>query len=87
MSRKPPETEPLLTPWEVAKLFRVDAKTVTRWAARGKLPFVRTPGGHRRYPESAVLALRNGQSEPSEQSGPGEPGDAPQQTELWAPPQ
>ena len=38
----------LLTPGEVAVLFRVDPKTVTRWAQAGKLSAVRTLGGHRR---------------------------------------
>lgn len=38
-----------LTPDEVAKLFRVDVRTVNRWANAGKIPSVRTPGGHRRY--------------------------------------
>lgn len=41
--------EELLTPGEVAKLFRVDPKTVTRWAKAGKLSSIRTLGGHRRY--------------------------------------
>ena len=53
-------TEPLLTPAEVATLFRVDPKTVTRWAKAGKLTSVRTLGGHRRYLEKEVLALLNG---------------------------
>ncbi|CAN5453001.1 hypothetical protein BH18ACT16_BH18ACT16_02060 [soil metagenome] len=39
----------LLTPAEVAALFRVDPKTVTRWAKAGKLSSIRTRGGHRRY--------------------------------------
>lgn len=47
----------LLTPGEVAAQFRVDPKTVTRWAAAGKLSSVKTPGGHRRYRESEVRAL------------------------------
>lgn len=47
----------LLKPGEVADLFRVDPKTVTRWAAEGKLNSIRTPGRHRRFPESAVRAL------------------------------
>ena len=49
--------EKLLTPAEVAKLFRVDPKTVTRWAKAGKLTSIRTLGGHRRYKESEVKAL------------------------------
>ena len=49
--------EQLLTPAEVAKLFRVDPKTVTRWAKSGKLSYIRTLGGHRRYRSSEVRAL------------------------------
>jgi len=50
-------TERLMTPGEVAALFRVDPKTVTRWAAAGRIRRVRTPGGHSRFPESDVRAL------------------------------
>lgn len=39
----------LMTPAEVAALFRVSPKTVTRWARAGKLPAIRTLGGHRRF--------------------------------------
>lgn len=46
----------LLTPGEVAALFRVDPKTVTRWAKAGKLNAIRTLGGHRRFRESEVRA-------------------------------
>lgn len=46
--------EELLTPAEVAKLFRVDPKTVTRWAQAGKLNFIRTLGGHRRFSKAEV---------------------------------
>ena len=49
--------ENLLTPAEVAALFRVDPKTVTRWAKAGKLTSIRTLGGHRRYKESEVKSL------------------------------
>jgi len=55
--QKPNEQEVLLTPAEVAKLFRVDPKTVTRWAKAGKLTAIRTLGGHRRYRNSEVQAL------------------------------
>lgn len=50
----------LLTPREVAALFRVDPKTVTRWANAGKLTVVRTLGGQRRYRAEEVLALLAG---------------------------
>ena len=44
----------LLTPSEVAEKFRVNPKTVTRWARAGKLNAIRTLGGHRRFRESEV---------------------------------
>ena len=49
--------ERLLTPGEVARMFRVDPKTVTRWAAAGRIGSIRTPGGHRRFHESEVKEL------------------------------
>lgn len=57
MSSHPAEAENLLTPSEVAALFRVDPKTVTRWAKAGKIGSIRTLGGHRRFRESEVRAL------------------------------
>lgn len=64
-----PEPETLLTPAEVAALFRVDPKTVTRWAKAGKLSAIRTLGGHRRYRAAEVYALLEGlQVEPPEAS-------------------
>lgn len=48
--------DPLLTPEEVAALFRVNKKTVSRWTATGHLPACRTPGGRLRYRESVVSA-------------------------------
>ena len=53
-------TEKLLTPAEVAAMFRVDPKTVTRWAKAGKLSSIRTLGGHRRYRESEIRELIEG---------------------------
>lgn len=55
-----PESETLLTPAEVAALFRVDPKTVTRWARAGKISSIRTLGGHRRYRELEVSQLLHG---------------------------
>ena len=49
--------EHLLTPGEVASLFRVDPKTVTRWASAGRIGSIRTPGGHRRFRESEVRRM------------------------------
>ncbi len=56
----PRRPDRLLTPGEVASIFRVDPKTVTRWAAAGRLSSIRTPGGHRRFRESEVQALLRG---------------------------
>lgn len=46
----------LLTPAEVARLFRVDPKTVTRWAKAGRLQSIRTIGGHRRFLAADIRA-------------------------------
>jgi len=51
--------ERLLTPGEVALLFNVDPKTVTRWATAGHLGSISTPGGHRRFREAEVYDLLN----------------------------
>lgn len=56
-------SDPLLTVSEVAALFRVDPKTVNRWAAAGRIGSIRTPGNHRRYRESEVRALIEGGSD------------------------
>ena len=54
-----PATEPIsyLRTAEVADLLHVSPKTVTRWAKEGKLPFLHTLGGHRRYPEADIRAM------------------------------
>jgi excisionase family DNA binding protein len=64
-------TDHLLTPGEVAELFRVDPKTVTRWAASGRMSSIRTPGGHRRFRAAEVYSLLEGFS-----ADPVEPGTA-----------
>jgi predicted site-specific integrase-resolvase len=53
----------LLTPAEVAAIFRVDPKAVTSWAYQGKLSAIRTLGGHRRSLASEVRALAHQQLE------------------------
>ncbi|MCW2599651.1 MAG: binding protein [Frankiales bacterium] len=58
-----PQRDRLLTPGEVAALFRVDPKTVTRWASAGRIGSIRTPGGHRRFRESEVRALLRGEGD------------------------
>ena len=61
--------ERLLTPGEVAALFRVDPKTVTRRAASGRISSIRTPGGHRRFRESEVRALLRGEAGTGQDQG------------------
>ena len=53
----------ILTPGEVAKMFGVDVKTVTRWVEDGKMDCFRTLGGHRRFYRSDVEKLREERSE------------------------
>lgn len=55
-----PENERLMTPAEVAASFKVNPKTVTRWAKLGKLRAIRTPGGHRRFSAAQVKELLAG---------------------------
>jgi excisionase family DNA binding protein len=52
-----PRNDHLLTTSEVAALFAVDSKTVSRWTIAGKLSAIRTLGGHRRYRASQIHAL------------------------------
>ncbi len=61
MTGRGSDIEQLLTPSEVAALFRVDPKTVTRWAKAGKLTSIRTLGGHRRYRATEVQSLLEAQ--------------------------
>jgi excisionase family DNA binding protein len=62
------ELEELLSPAEVARIFKVDPKTVTRWAKAGKLSSFRTPGGHRRYHRSEIEAFKKENSVTRENS-------------------
>jgi len=51
---QPHDDDALLTPAEVAAMFRVNPKTVTRWARAGKISAIRTLGGHRRFRASEI---------------------------------
>lgn len=48
------DTPDVLRPGEVANIWNVNPKTVTRWANTGKIPFFRTPGGERRFHKSDI---------------------------------
>jgi excisionase family DNA binding protein len=52
----------LMTPSEVAEVLRVDAKTVTRWAERGLVRSIKTPGGHNRFYRTDIDAIVNGET-------------------------
>ena len=51
------EPEELLTPSEGAAMFRVNPKTVTRWARAGRISYIKTLGGHRRFKASEIRRL------------------------------
>jgi excisionase family DNA binding protein len=57
MIATPSSAANLLTPGEVAQMFRVNPKTVTRWARAGKISAIRTLGGHRRFDALEVQAF------------------------------
>ena len=60
MAQRKGSGEPgFLRPAEVADLLSVSPKTVSRWAKEGKLPFLKTLGGHRRYPAAEIQKLIN----------------------------
>jgi excisionase family DNA binding protein len=52
-----PDAEPFLHPSHVANILHLSPKTIARWAKNGRLPFQRTLGGRRRYPEQAIRRL------------------------------
>jgi excisionase family DNA binding protein len=55
--RPAPSAATFLRSAEVAAIFQVSPKTIARWAQHGRLPYQRTLGGHRRYPEPAIREL------------------------------
>ena len=73
--RGAPDTlgERLLRTCDVAALFQVSERTVSEWGRRGRIPSVRTPSGHRRYPASAIkellIAASEGGPEPASRAG------------------
>jgi excisionase family DNA binding protein len=90
MTNAPPPAESLLTPAEVAILFRVDPKTVTRWARAGRITSIRTLGGHRRYREDEVRALLRGEAPavtapqaPTQAKAPAPAGGIPMSDSPW----
>jgi excisionase family DNA binding protein len=79
MANLPPRRSPddrWLLSHQVAAIFEVSPKTVNRWGREGKLPHVRTLGGHRRYSERAVRELYASMMEPAT-DGPAAEGGSP----------
>jgi excisionase family DNA binding protein len=60
MPEKIPDAPDIMTLPEVASIFRVDPKTVSRWIKGGKIPSVQTPGGHHRIYRDDVMRFFNG---------------------------
>ena len=56
-ARRAPSVATFLRSAEVAAILQVSPKTISRWARQGLLPYQRTLGGHRRYPEAAIREL------------------------------
>ena len=42
---------------DVAQAFQVSERTIAEWARRGRIPSVRTPGGHRLYPAERIRKI------------------------------
>lgn len=68
------EPHQLLRSHEVAVMFDVTERTVINWAASGKLPSLRTIGGHLRFRRDDVMRLLSGASEPVAPAASGQPG-------------
>ena len=56
-ARRAPSTARYLLASEVAEVFSVSPKTITRWARQGRLPHQRPLGGHRRYDPQVIANL------------------------------
>jgi excisionase family DNA binding protein len=56
-SNPSPQAPSYLRAAQVANILYVSPKTVSRWAKEGKLPFLKTLGGHRRYPAAEIREL------------------------------
>ena len=55
-TRPVPDAESFLHTSHVADILHVSPRTIARWA-KDRLPYQRTLGGHRRYPEPAIREL------------------------------
>lgn len=55
--RQPGPGDDYIAPAEAARLLKVSARTITRWAREGRIPSITTLGGHRRFPRATIEAL------------------------------
>ncbi len=62
MSKLSTPKDPLLTLKQASERLSVHPTTLRRWADQGSIPVVITPGGHRRFPRSAVEQMREQRS-------------------------
>jgi excisionase family DNA binding protein len=54
-----------LTSTEAAERLHVSPKTISRWSAEGRLPHVRTFGGHRRYDPQQIDRIAREMNHPT----------------------
>ena len=59
------EQDEFIRPAEAAKMLHVSPQTITRWAKEGRIAYVVTLGGHRRFRASEVARLASSANGPS----------------------
>ncbi len=62
-----PEDVRSYTPRQVARMFNVHVRSVSRWADKGKLTYFRTPGNERRYYAEPIDKMIENGDEPDGQ--------------------
>jgi excisionase family DNA binding protein len=60
----------LLRTRDVARAFQVSERTIAEWARRGRIPSVRTPGGHRLYPAERIREILRDSENPAPEFDP-----------------
>ena len=78
----PPTGDVYLRVAEAAKLLHVSPKTLDRWAREGRVPYIVTLGGHRRFLLGDVLAVAEQMANPTpldtNAKSPNRPGRSPE---------
>jgi excisionase family DNA binding protein len=57
MNVMPTQPNQTITPMIASRILNIHPATLTAWAESGRIPFMRTPGGHRRYQLADVNLL------------------------------